>query len=213
MIREEDVIRFLKDPDVDIMERKEALSIRERLHDIERQRETLEQEIMETIQMKVTYSDIRTSSGKRRDLYDILAATKSMLAAQEADMTTQYMNLLARAEDNHRLKLSYDALTPISREILAAIYQRDEKWEYIEHRMNLSHSKLVRLRKQAIEDISHLFESELSNHQLAKMRNGEPLHKNKETGKLPDNIPGQMSLDLTGIENGKEKEENETERE
>lgn len=195
MIREEDVIRFLKNPDVDIMERKEALSIREKLHDIERQREALEQEIMETIQMKVTYSDIRTSSGKKRDLYDILAATKSMLAAQEADITTQYMNLLARAEDNHRLKLSFDALAPMSREILSAIYQRDEKWEYIEHRLNLSHSKLVRLRKQAIEDICRLFGSKLSNRQLAKMRNGEMLQKNlKNDVTMPEHIPGQISL-------------------
>lgn len=195
MIREEDVIRFLKNPDVDIMERKEALSIREKLHDIERQRETLEQEIMETIQMKVTYSDTRTGSGKKKDLYDILEATKSMLAAQETDITTQYMNLLARAENNHRLKLSYDTLNPVSKEILTSIYQREEKWEYIEHMMKLSHSKLVRLRKQAIEDICRLFDSELTNHQLAKMRNGEYEGIDSEIeSKVPEDIPGQISI-------------------
>ena len=71
------------------------------------------------------------------------------VSTQEQNEERQF---LVRIEKNHRLRLVLATLPPLSKEVLIRIYRKKEKWEYIEQCLDISHSKLARLKKKALQE-------------------------------------------------------------
>ena len=85
------------------------------------------------------------------------------VSTQEQNEERQF---LVRIEKNHRLRLVLATLPPLSKEVLIRIYRKKEKWEYIEQHLDISHSKLARLKKKALQDVCEIYDSSYTNRQL-----------------------------------------------
>lgn len=197
MIAEEEIILFLENED-DIKKNLqiESENLLAEIKEIESQRAALEKDIIETVQTSIHYdSEGGGSSGKKRDLGNVLSMTKKILEDQIASLTYSYRLTLQQIEKNHRLRLVIATLPTLSKEVLIRTYRKKEKWEYVEQVLDISHSKLARLKKKALQDVCEIYDSGYTNIQLAKLKNTTTLatHEAKIAGR--ENIlPGQIKI-------------------
>ena len=159
MIAEEEIILFLEsEEDVKKNLQIESEKLLAEIKEIESQRAEIEKDIIETVQSSIRYdTEGGGSSGKKRDLGNVLSMTKKILEEQIDSLTYSYRLNLVRIEKNHRLRLVLATLPPLSKEVLIRIYRKKEKWEYIEQRLDISHSKLARLKKKALQDVCEIY--------------------------------------------------------
>ena len=114
------------------------------------------------------------------------------VSTQEQNEERQF---LVRIEKNHRLRLGLAILPPLSKEVLIRIYRKKEKWEYIEQRLDISHSKLARLKKKALQDVCEIYDSSYTNRQLAKLKNTTTVTKKEVKMEGREAVlPGQLKI-------------------
>ena len=110
------------------------------------------------------------------------------VSTQEQNEERQF---LVRIEKNHRLRLVLATLPPLSKEVLIRIYRKKEKWEYID----ISHSKLARLKKKALQDVCEIYDSSYTNRQLAKLKNTTTVAKKEVKMEGREAVlPGQLKI-------------------
>lgn len=197
MIAEEEIILFLEsEEDVKKNLLIESEKLLDEIKEIENQRDTIEKDIIETVQSSIRYdTEGGGSSGKKRDLGNVLSMTKKILEEQIDSLTYSYRLNLVQIEKNHRLRLVLATLPPLSKEVLIRIYRKKEKWEYIEQRLDISHSKLARLKKKALQDVCEIYDSSYTNRQLAKLKNTTTVAKKEVKMEGKDAVlPGQLKI-------------------
>lgn len=114
------------------------------------------------------------------------------VSTQEQNEERQF---LVRIEKNHRLRLVLATLPPLSKEVLIRIYRKKEKWEYIEQHLDISHSKLARLKKKALQDVCEIYDSSYTNRQLAKLKNTTTVAKKEVKMEGREAVlPGQLKI-------------------
>lgn len=164
----EEVQHYITHPGLEEELLRQMVEIRKDLLGLDNQNTGIEAEIYQTIQEGVHYDDTGGSrSGKKKDLGDLLSVTQKMIQSHRRELSVRYQMLLAKSEQYHRLGLVYDTLDSASKEVLRRLYVDKEKWEWIEADMNISHRKLLNIRKQAMKDMLERYHSDLSNYQLA----------------------------------------------
>ena len=197
MIAEEEIILFLEsEEDVKKNLQIESEKLLSEIKEIESQRAEIEKDIIETVQSSIRYdTEGGGSSGKKRDLGNVLSMTKKILEEQIDSLTYSYRLNLVRIEKNHRLRLGLATLPPLSKEVLIRIYRKKEKWEYIEQRLDISHSKLARLKKKALQDVCEIYDSSYTNRQLAKLKNTTTVAKKEVKMEGREAVlPGQLKI-------------------
>lgn len=197
MIAEEEIILFLEsEEDVKKNLQIESEKLLAEIKEIESQRAEIEKDIIETLQSSIRYdTEGGGSSGKKRDLGNVLSITKKILEEQIDSLTYRYRLNLVRIEKNHRLRLVLATLPPLSKEVLIRIYRKKEKWEYIEQRLDISHSKLARLKKKALQDVCEIYDSSYTNRQLAKLKNTTTVTKKEVKMEGREAVlPGQLKI-------------------
>lgn len=197
MIAEEEIILFLEsEEDVKKNLQIESEKLLAEIKEIESQRAEIEKDIIETLQSSIRYdTEGGGSSGKKRDLGNVLSMTKKILEEQIDSLTYRYRLNLVRIEKNHRLRLVLATLPPLSKEVLIRIYRKKEKWEYIEQRLDISHSKLARLKKKALQDVCEIYDSSYTNRQLAKSKNTTTVTKKEVKMEGREAVlPGQLKI-------------------
>ena len=193
MIAEEEIILFLEsEEDVKKNLQIESEKLLSEIKEIESQRAEIEKDIIETVQSSIRYdTEGGGSSGKKRDL----SMTKKILEEQIDSLTYRYRLNLVRIEKNHRLRLVLATLPPLSKEVLIRIYRKKEKWEYIEQCLDISHSKLARLKKKALQDVCEIYDSSYTNRQLAKLKNTTTVAKKEVKMEGREAVlPGQLKI-------------------
>ena len=107
MIAEEEIILFLEsEEDVKKNLQIESEKLLSEIKEIESQRAEIEKDIIETVQSSIRYdTEGGGSSGKKRDLGNVLSMTKKILEEQIDSLTYSYRLNLVRIEKNHRLRL------------------------------------------------------------------------------------------------------------
>ena len=114
------------------------------------------------------------------------------VSTQEQNEERQF---LVRIEKNHRLRLVLATIPPLSKEVLIRIYRKKEKWEYIEQHLDISHSKLARLKKKALQDVCEIYDSSYTNRQLAKLKNTTTVAKKEVKMEGREAVlPGQLKI-------------------
>jgi DNA-directed RNA polymerase specialized sigma subunit len=197
MIAEEEIILFLEsEEDVKKNLQIESEKLLAEIKEIESQRAEIEKDIIETLQSSIRYdTEGGGSSGKKCDLGNVLSMTKKILEEQIDSLTYRYRLNLVRIEKNHRLRLVLATLPPLSKEVLIRIYRKKEKWEYIEQRLDISHSKLARLKKKALQDVCEIYDSSYTNRQLAKLKNTTTVTKKEVKMEGREAVlPGQLKI-------------------
>lgn len=197
MIAEEEIILFLEsEEDVKKNLQIESEKLLAEIKEIESQRAEIEKDIIETVQSSIRYdTEGGGSSGKKRDLGNVLSMTKKILEEQIDSLTYSYRLNLVQIEKNHRLRLVLATLPPLSKEVLIRIYRKKEKWEYIEQRLDISHSKLARLKKKALQDVCEIYDSSYTNRQLAKLKNTTTVTKKEVKMEGREAVlPGQLKI-------------------
>lgn len=197
MIAEEEIILFLEsEEDVKKNLQIESEKLLAEIKEIESQRAEIEKDIIETVQSSIRYdTEGGGSSGKKRDLGNVLSMTKKILEEQIDSLTYSYRLNLVQIEKNHRLRLVLATLPPLSKEVLIRIYRKKEKWEYIEQRLDISHSKLARLKKKALMDVCEIYDSSYTNRQLAKLKNTTTVTKKEVKMEGREAVlPGQLKI-------------------
>ena len=197
MIAEEEIILFLEsEEDVKKNLQIESEKLLAEIKEIESQRAEIEKDIIETVQSSIRYdTEGGGSSGKKRELGNVLSMTKKILEEQIDSLTYSYRLNLVRIEKNHRLRLVLATLPPLSKEVLIRIYRKKEKWEYIEQRLDISHSKLARLKKKALQDVCEIYDSSYTNRQLAKLKNTTTVTKKEVKMEGREAVlPGQLKI-------------------
>lgn len=197
MIAEEEIILFLEsEEDVKKNLQIESEKLLSEIKEIESQRAEIEKDIIETVQSSIRYdTEGGGSSGKKRDLGNVLSMTKKILEEQIDSLTYSYRLNLVRIEKNHRLRLVLATLPPLSKEVLIRIYRKKEKWEYVEQVLDISHSKLARLKKKALQDVCEIYDSSYTNRQLAKLKNTTTVTKKEVKMEGREAVlPGQLKI-------------------
>lgn len=129
-----------------------------------------------------------------------------MIEEHRKEYYWKYQTILHQIETCHRLSLVYDTLDAVTREVLNRLYKKKETWECIEYELQLSHRKLLSIRRKAIADIQYRYNSKMTNLQLAKQCDRAVFTPPKSPTKIQKettNIEGQLSL--TVMLEGKEK--------
>lgn len=183
---------------------RQMVEIRRDICGLDDQNSSIVAEIYKTMQESIHYDDTGGSrSGKKRDLSDLLSDTQRMIQNHREELSAKYQMLLKKKEECHRLSLVYDTLDSTCKDILHRLYVDRDKWEWIEADMDISHRKLLGIRKQAMQDMLERYHSDLSNYQLALQstftEKQTRQHQNQKSG---TNITGQI---LITIPEGKEK--------
>ena len=198
----EEVHFYISNPNYSEELHKQALELRKEICELDMQHGSLVEDIYKTSQVSVHYdSNGGSSSGKKKDLADLLLITKRMIEEHREELALKYRVLLEHMDQCHRLRLTFETLDATSREVLNRLYVKKEKWEWIEHDLGLSHRKMVTVRKDAILMMHSRYNSELTNRQLAEWYEHSPFQETKKESKKK-NIEGQLSL--AGMFNGKE---------
>ena len=198
----EEVHYYISNPNYSEELHKQALELRKEICELDMQHGSLVEDIYKTSQVSVHYdSNGGSSSGKKKDLADLLLITKRMIEEHREELTLKYRVLLEHMDQCHRLRLTFETLDATSREVLNRLYVKKEKWEWIEHDLGLSHRKMVTVRKDAILMMHSRYNSELTNRQLAEWYEHSPFQETKRESKKK-NIEGQLSL--AAMFNGKE---------
>ena len=198
----EEVHYYISNPNYSEELHKQALELRKEICELDMQHGSLVEDIYKTSQVSVHYdSNGGSSSGKKKDLADLLLITKRMIEEHREELALKYRVLLEHMDQCHRLRLTFETLDATSREVLNRLYVKKEKWEWIEHDLGLSHRKMVTVRKDAILMMHSRYNSELTNRQLAEWYEHSPFQETKRESKKK-NIEGQLSL--AAMFNGKE---------
>ncbi len=199
----EEVQYYITHPGIEEGLVEQMVEVRKDLLGLDNQNSGIEAEIYQTIQEGIHYDDTGGSgSGKRKDLGDLLSVTQKMIQSHRKELSVRYQMLLEKREQYHRLGLVRDTLDPVSKQVLHRLYVDKEKWEWIEADMDISHRKLLNIRKQAMKDMLERYHSDLSNYQLAMQSTfSEPGQQYHET-KSSTGMTGQILLTMP---EGKEK--------
>ncbi len=198
----ENVIYYISHPACTKELYEQMLEVRRDILELNNQNSAVVRDIITTIQVGIHYDDTSGSgSGKKKDLGDLLSVTQKMIQEHREELSIKYQLLLEKSEHYHRLELVYDTLDSTSKEILNRLYVKKEKWECIEYDLDLSHRKVLGIRKQALLDMLNRYNSDLTNYQLALQSTVDVVAKEpKKREKLKDNpvLSGQMELILDG---------------
>lgn len=203
-----EVLDYLSNPNYMEQLQEQSLEVRRQIVELDVQHSGIVAEIVTTSQVGISYDDNAGGSqnGRKRDLSDVLDVTKRMIEEHRKEYYWKYQTILHQIETCHRLSLVYDTLDAVTREVLNRLYKKKETWECIEYELQLSHRKLLSIRRKAIEDMQYRYNSEMTNLQLAKQCDQAvftPPKSPKKVQKETTNIEGQLSL--TVILEGKEK--------
>lgn len=194
---------YLKNPEYIQELRERILQLRKEIAAVEEQYEDLMKDIYETVQVGVNYEKNSSTSGKKRDLSDILEMTRKMLELQQKELYEQYRSLLEELDKLHRYHLVMGTLPQVKREILSVIDEKNEKWDYAAVDLELSKSQVSKLRRAAISDVECLFNSGLSNQQIASQQNPAIYERKKQVRKPSGEMPGQVTWEDFVKEGGK----------
>ncbi len=203
-----EVLDYLSNPNYMEQLQEQSLEVRRQIVELDVQHSGIVAEIVTTSQVGISYDDNAGGSqnGRKRDLSDVLDVTKRMIEEHRKEYYWKYQTILHQIETCHRLSLVYDTLDAVTREVLNRLYKKKETWECIEYELQLSHRKLLSIRRKAIEDMQYRYNSKMTNLQLAKQCDQAvftPPKSPKKVQKETTNIEGQLSL--TVILEGKEK--------
>lgn len=203
----EEVQDYLSNPNYMEQLQKQSLEVRRQIAELDVQHSGIVAEIVTTSQVGISYDDnAGDSTGRKRDLSDVLDVTKKMIEEHRKEYYWKYQTILHQIETCHRLSLVYDTLDAVTREVLNRLYKKKETWECIEYELQLSHRKLLSIRRKAIADIQYRYNSKMTNLQLAKQCDRAVFTPPKSPTKIQKettNIEGQLSL--TVMLEGKEK--------
>ncbi|MCM1244695.1 MAG: hypothetical protein NC293_03515 [Roseburia sp.] len=198
-ITTDEVREYLANPNYMEQLQRQSLEVRKQIAELDAQHGGIVAEIITTSQVGISYDDNEgaSSGGKKRDLSDVLDVTKKMIEEHRKEYYWKYQTILRQIETCHRLSLVYDTLDAVTREVLNRLYKKNETWECIEYELQLSHRKVLNIRRKAIEDIRYRYNSRMTNLQLAKQCDRAvftPSRKLPKVQKEMTNIEGQLSL-------------------
>lgn len=194
-----EVLEYLSNPDYMEQLQKQSLEVRRQIAELDMQHGGIVAEIVTTSQVGISYDDNAGGSptGRKRDLSDVLDVTKKMIEEHRKEYYWKYQTILRQIERCHRLSLVYDTLDAVTREVLNRLYKKNETWECIEYELQMSHRKVLSIRRKAITDIQYRYNSKMTNLQLAKQCDRAVFTPSKPPAKVQKettNIKGQLSL-------------------
>lgn len=199
----EEVRYYVTHPGLEGELARQMVEIRRDISGLDDQNSGIVAEIYKTMQEGIHYDETGGSRpGKKRDLSDLLSDTQRIIQNHRDELSVKYQMLMEKKEEYHRLGLAYDSLEPFSKEILHRLYVDRDKWEWIEADMDISHRKLLGIRKQALQDILDRYHSDLSNYQLALQSTFVEKAERKQETKRNAGMAGQI---LLAMPEGKEK--------
>lgn len=193
----EEIQYYVSNPNYLEQLQEQALDLRKELCNLDDQHSSLIADIYETAQVSVHYDGNGGSSSgkKKKDLGDLLLITKKMIEKHREELVLKYRVVLEQMDQCHRLRLAFDTLDVTSKEVLTRLYVEKEKWEWIEHDLELSHRKMVAIRKEAILTMQSRYNSDLTNRQLAEWCESSRFQvRHQKYGGKKKNIEGQLSL-------------------
>ena len=108
---------------------------------------------------------------------------QKMVRNREKELTAEILILTADAEGVHRLYLCLQSLTGEGYNIIYRLYVKGDLYRQVEEEMGLNHRIFEEKRKQAIEEIQRLYESDLTNAQIVRMRRNNITNERKKKEK------------------------------
>ena len=125
----------------------------------------------------------RGKGGVKKDLADVYLKYQKMIRNREKELTAEILILTADAEGIHRLYLCFRSLTGEGYNIIYRLYVKGDLYRQVEEEMGLNHRIFEEKRKQAIEEIQRLYESDLTNAQIVRMRRNNITNERKKKEK------------------------------
>lgn len=170
-IGEKEVIEYICAGDNYWDLQKQSYDLRQKIQTMEKQYDRLQDEIISSVQTSNHMSE-RSGSGSRQpeDLYHVLIQSEMLLKDQINDMYIKHKLITNEIEREHRLKLVWDIVSADCRDLLVRLYRNHEKWDFLEHELKISRTQIARLRGQTLKMIINLYNSTVTNQQLAKMK-------------------------------------------
>lgn len=161
-ICEADIIRCLSDYD------KHLADIRERIQMQYREIDTTD-DLLRNLQLQgINYESYLTSGYNKKDLTDILIKHEKEEREYALYLKDYIFQLMQQEESLKRIWICYQCLTNEQRQILTELYVHKKAWKVVKMELKMSHSTVSNYRNAAIENIIKLYNSELSNLQIAR---------------------------------------------
>lgn len=162
-ICETDIIRCLSDYN------KHLADIRERIQKQYMEIATTD-ELLKTIQLQgINYDKLYIQSGyNKKDLTDILIKHEKEEREYALYLKDYIFQLMQQEESLKRIWICYQCLANEQRQILTELYVHKKAWKVVKMELKMSHSSVSNYRNAAIENIIKLYNSDLSNLQIAR---------------------------------------------
>lgn len=132
-----------------------------------------EMEKEDDLEQIISLKSFQYSEGTRQkemnDLSDVLEKVKKMQREKTLDIRAEFQTLIEENERINRLMICYRALSTINfvgHEIVRKMYLEAMTYEAVEMESGLSHKTFETKRKQAMNTIKMLFESDYTNNQI-----------------------------------------------
>lgn len=195
-ITESKIIYIIKNPDLEEELMQEQRSLLEK---ISKQSETLESihdEIIGAISLKgrELKQDVLSRTNNTNDgVLSVMEQAERIQREYYSALQEQFCAIVNQLEMVQRVRICFDTLDSGSRAILNRLYRHNEKWDYIEKRMEINHRALVSKRSYAIKTIKERYSSKNTMRELGRMKNRDK-EEDKVSGNRNKEIAGQLNL-------------------
>lgn len=178
------IIYYLQNKELDIKLWQDAKAIREKMLNLQIEREKLKTEITYSAQVSVHISDtLKSQTHQMTDLGDAWDKADKQMNSYEKELMYAYNRILTQIDEFKRIQLIFSTLLPREREIITLLYIENQTWEAVEIETGINHRILVRDVNKIFHDISDKYESNISNNELARQKNTYRLIKPQKNKK------------------------------
>lgn len=197
---EMEILGILSDPCLESKLYEELMQALEKIRMQSRNMEGLEREVISASSIKsCAMKEIPPAGNAQANNAGLMAVLENGQKLQKEyllSLKEQVCVITEQIETVQRVGLAYQTLIPEYRYILAGLYIKNYKWNYMESVMGVSHRTLLNKRKEAIKDLLDRYHSSYSFRELGKMKNREIFHPKAKVKKESDTDQndGQMRL-------------------
>ncbi len=137
----------------------------------------------------------RAKGGLPKGLTEIVEQHDKLMNDRISEISAGIEMLMKEEESLRRVWVCYQALSYEEYEIITRLYVKKEPYKQVEAELEYSHGKFEKLRKEGLEDIISLYDSDMGYEKLCALSYTK-IHERKGIKKECETIYQQYSLDL-----------------
>lgn len=195
-ISKEEIMYYLKNPNLSEILWQQAKEVRERMINLDASLEEIKNEVIRTTQVSAKISPTpRSITNNKKDVFDCIENTENQVKDYYEELTIRYEMIMTQLAEIKRVWIVYDTLLPLEREIIRRLYIDNEKWESVENELGINHRILVKKVSDTWELIREKYLSSASDMELAAQKNTwSLLSKNDKSKHKRIQNDGQMEI-------------------